>query len=718
MKRTFIFALSAALMFAAVSCQEKIVSVEGLENQSNDNVALVKTSFDVTITKTSLSGDAAIGLAPVWNAGDKIAVFDNVNPGTAHEFEASTTGANVKFYGEVSAGATEFYAVYPYTSSASISDGKITVSLPEAQVAAAGQVDPAAMYAVAHTKNSSLDFKQVEALMSLTFDKADAVNSFYIEGMNLEKIAGAAEIVVSDNPSATVSGISRITVTPASGEVFEGTYYVAIPAVNFEKGFRAVFRSAEQPLSMSRTSSKALNLSRKNVVKLGNIVTGNKWNGIETAEQLRSFLDKDTGIGVSFEKGDIVELLENVSLVDGSKRDGLDATFVATFEGNNHTINIEYQGAPSQNALFKSTNGAVLQNLYLTGYRTSKNRDTKDQTIASLVGKPYNTTIINCHSSMDLTHTFDLAATAYDGNALIGGLVAYVYENLTIKNCSYTGNMTFNSGSAGYGCLMGGIAGFTKAYADGAKRIIENCTVSGNVILNQNITSKWCHYGGFISQPKLTTQLFTSADQADLLTIKDCRSSVNVVVKGATKSRVGGFIADCYGAFYLENNIFDGSISYESTNNGGEHLAAGMYPYCEAAASGYVHNCTYDGNISNEGGNGEVKYWLGGVVGNGMNAATVIDGCTVTARAVVNKVKGMESTPEKVNGSCGLVSGRPNNAITIKNCKVAGYAYDLDLKLGVNIDSQSTLDANEWVLKGSNTTAAVILSNNIYNSEK
>ena len=708
MKKTSIIAISAALLFAAASCQEKIVSTETPENHINEGVTLVEKTFDVSICKTSLTGDAATGLVPVWKAGDKIAVFDNLNPGTVHEFEAKEDGASVKFYGEVSEGATEFYAVYPYCSTASINNGKITVSFPDAQVAQAGQVDPSAMYATAHTTGTSLDFKQVGALMSLDFAKDDAVTSFYIEGMNNEKITGTAEITVSDEPSTTVSGNSRITVTPAAGEAFEGTYYVAIPCVKFEKGLRVVFRSSAQTLSMSKTSSKSLNLGRKNVVKLGNLVSGHKWNAIETAEQLRSFLNKDTGIGASFVSGDIVELLEDVSLVDGSKRDGLDYAFAAIFEGNNHTVHIEYQGAPSVNALFKSSKGATFRNINLTGYRTSLNRDTKDQTMASLVGKPENTTIINCHSTMDLTHTFDKSAAAEDGNAIVGGLVAYITGNFTMKNCSYAGNISFTSGSAGYGCLMGGIAGFTKAYADGAKRLVENCTVSGNVTLNQNITSKWCIYGGFFGQPKLTTTLYSSAEQADLLTIKDCKSSVNVVVKGATKTRVGGFIGNPYGAYYLENDTFDGSISYESTNTGGEHLAGGMFAYSETSASGYVHNCTFDGSISNEGGSNAVKYWFGGIGSNGMNAGTVFDSCIVTPRASVKRVKG-------VNGSTGIVGGRPNTAITIKNCKVAGFVQDPD-KGGVTINSQSVLDEQQWVIKGSGTTAEVKLENNTYNS--
>ena len=86
----------------------------------------------------------------VWKTGDKVAIYDGV---AKREFTIAETGdaGTAVLNGYVSAGAEEFYAVWPYDSApeALPSEGRVIVKVPAVQTVGNGDnADPAAMVCV------------------------------------------------------------------------------------------------------------------------------------------------------------------------------------------------------------------------------------------------------------------------------------------------------------------------------------------------------------------------------------------------------------------------------------------------------------------------------------------------------------------------------------------------------------------------------------------
>lgn len=193
-----------------------------------------------------------------WHEADLITAFYGNALNRQYKFNG-TTGANNGTFslvpsGELGTGNTlgAIYAVYPYDTTASISDeGVISLTLPATQLYAENSFGKGANTMIAVTENiedTFLGFKNACGYLKLKLYNAEGVRirSIEVKGNNEEKIAGPATATIEyGSAPSIVMGEDATTVTLDCGEegVALGTtaetateFWVVLPEVTFENG--------------------------------------------------------------------------------------------------------------------------------------------------------------------------------------------------------------------------------------------------------------------------------------------------------------------------------------------------------------------------------------------------------------------------------------------------------------------------------------------------
>ena len=233
MKRT-IFILSAMTMLAAVSCTKEIT------NETNGS-ATGADLYPMTFTANSQQTKAELvdGKFIHWESGDQINVFDNTE--TVYDpFETSDKGSQATFSG-MAGKAEGYYALYPYQSDASMTEGAIIATFPSEQTAVAGSFDPEAFIAVAQSDNEgNFSFKNVAALVQFTMPEGEnATSATLTANADNEKLCGRVKITFDEdgNPSATANGTMTNAVTlKGTLEAGKTYYFVVRPGIAFSEG--------------------------------------------------------------------------------------------------------------------------------------------------------------------------------------------------------------------------------------------------------------------------------------------------------------------------------------------------------------------------------------------------------------------------------------------------------------------------------------------------
>lgn len=466
MKRVIITITAAlALLAASVSSCTKQEPVEPNVPQETvepaaDPAALVPVTFIASGEPMvrSYIDDSGSPLTILWESTDKVAIYDDVAPSDLHIFSVApgspATGATLS--GEVSSGATEYYAISPAEAAVGLSGNTITASVPENQVIPSGKnIDPSALVSVAYTvKGGNLSFKNICGFLAVEVSYAN-VKKITIEG---SKIAGSVTVdgatgVIAGNESATNS----IELTYEGNVAFPvGKYYIAIlPGTTDALGFTVKMEQDIEGFSATRTASSAVTIPRNGGFNFGALDTKLSWTYIiSSAADLVAWNERSA----EWEITDIVRLANNIdcaSISDWTPHD-----FPGTFDGQGHSIyNLVVEKTSSTGASFILYNYGTIQNL----------------TIGSSDGTTY-----------DGVSKFQ--ATLASGTAHIGP----VYDNRgTIQDVTNFASVI----SAGPSQLnMGGIA----AHATTAGASFVRCYNHGAVVLTAAPTVSYINIGGVL----------------------------------------------------------------------------------------------------------------------------------------------------------------------------------------------------------------------------
>ena len=276
MKR-ILFAFIAVL--AICSCAKENAPTAEVVDESTNEVKLIPMSFTVTseAIKTTMDENRVVSFLP----GESISVFCN---GNNYKFTTTAGGTAAVFegLGEV---ADTYYALFPYSSSATIEGGiinNVNISTSSASTHPGTYASSKAV-AVAVTNGSSLSFKNVCALLKITVpsivtDLCEVVIWSCNESGTDDAISGTFSVNTNNGATPSISGITSPTyqaglIGPSGKSVAlaPGDYYIPVLPASLTKGIHMKCEYLDSFVSRG-FNGNAMTLVSKHVYNLGSVV--------------------------------------------------------------------------------------------------------------------------------------------------------------------------------------------------------------------------------------------------------------------------------------------------------------------------------------------------------------------------------------------------------------------------------------------------------------
>ena len=591
-----------------------------------------------------------------WSAGDKIAVFDNIDT-DAHEF--TLTGgegtSSASFTGTPSAGSASFWAASPAAAASAFGEGIVTMTLPSAQTPS-GSCDPAALLSVGKAEGSSLTLRNVGAVVRFTISDDD-VKKITIEGNNAEKISGSVKVDASTGAVAEiVAGETGVEFTPASGTFAAGTYEIVLLPANLTKGITVTVVNSAEDIKV-RSSANALNLARNTIVNLGDVC-----NGFVFSDNVKSFAYGETltlniaaqgisGIEVaSMTEGWTADLSQAASgkvSITAPAKGTANPEGAIVLKGTNsksavvktNTLALRLYGINSKADLlaFRAAHGGTEKEYtelaesesyaasiapYMVDGWVTLNADIEAITGADFVNS-YTNFMHHIHEPIDgAGHTINLDVNGVNTAPI---LAFFQHIDASLKNINFAGQMTQTAQDA---CVIA-----TLAQQISAAATVENITSSVNLTTDKSN----CIIGGILSK-----------GAAAAATLKNSRYSGTITVSKPTNI-IGGIVgvqANGKGEYVMtiDGCEFSGKVVYTSTSHNASSRFGGIIGSQER--NGMIVNCTNSGEmifnmdctqIATASGSG-----IGGIVGrcnattSGYTMSTTVKDCAFTGSIVFN----------------------------------------------------------------------------------
>ena len=290
MKKIIILLGVLSLVLSMMACNK--IEEEAAENNGPANVVkLVPMTFSASYSYDGVDDDETTktvldGLSIKWKAGDKVAVFDDVDPSTPHEFTANSDGDKTSFTGSVSGGAVKFFAVYPYSAAINCDAndsgdyvGQMNVNIPSVQRPVVGSFDPdaAVMAAFTDATDKAFHFKVPFALAKFTVNYDNVYSVSFSSGKNM---TGSLHINLKSNGSiGTGDGTSgdklkTLTIKNADNTpLTKGATYYAVMRYRIDGNsytdFTATLGNTDCGYA-DKTASATVPMARASVNNLGN----------------------------------------------------------------------------------------------------------------------------------------------------------------------------------------------------------------------------------------------------------------------------------------------------------------------------------------------------------------------------------------------------------------------------------------------------------------
>ena len=255
-----IFAVLAAAASMAVSCEKPSETITPGSTDPVNPPAEVTGEADITfatlLTKTALGTPDGENVPVVWEADDKLIVWDGVkNQEFSIDSDNFTAGSSsAVFKGRAEVSAEKYYVVHTSGTpefKANTSNGTETdelaaynVVVPAVQHPVKGSYDPDAVVSagvVEHTAGSTdqlaLTMKNICALLKVTLTKEN-ITSVSVKAMESKKYLAATGRVVYKNDGTLVmyamSGQSEsVAMEQTNGAFAPGDYYIAVTPRDF-----------------------------------------------------------------------------------------------------------------------------------------------------------------------------------------------------------------------------------------------------------------------------------------------------------------------------------------------------------------------------------------------------------------------------------------------------------------------------------------------------
>ena len=260
--------LSAALIvFAATACNTDYTT-ENFSGQDLEPMKIAGVETKTVFNPTETGGTVN------WTVGDRLAIFDNL--GGKNIFNNSE-GAAASFSGNVTAGTTMFWGIYPaeLVTSASTANGILTATLPATQTPAAGtfaeelNISVTTGFKTPGTPEvTDISFHNVCGLISFTVPQRIAAKKVTFSTESRE-LAGTLEIDC-DNCTASITGNGSKSVSMEGNFATGSTFYFVVTPGTIT-GYRIDVETNAGSLYYKSTAAGTLDIKAGDLKKLGTI---------------------------------------------------------------------------------------------------------------------------------------------------------------------------------------------------------------------------------------------------------------------------------------------------------------------------------------------------------------------------------------------------------------------------------------------------------------
>ena len=270
--RTSLYWVSG-IVLALLSCSK---SIDITEPFGSEEMYFYAVSGDMPESRTVLQPDGSV----YWCPFDSIKVFQGDLSSGLFISQNALESATVKFKGhlDVLYGAIEtgeqnsyYWAINPYSTSASCDGTSLSLTIPNEQVGHAGSFEPGAFPSIAKSQNQMLAFYNICGGMKITVSQK-GIKEISISGNNNETLAGDVSVSFDDNGKPFVQSIKNatkvITLTSPSESGFDvdTPYYVSIIPTNLANGFSITYAKGLTRAVYETSTSVTVNRSRFGVV--------------------------------------------------------------------------------------------------------------------------------------------------------------------------------------------------------------------------------------------------------------------------------------------------------------------------------------------------------------------------------------------------------------------------------------------------------------------
>ena len=277
--KTYLLCLGLALTTASCS-QDDFDSTEATSEK------LVEMSFiagsSQPVTRTVLGTD---GSTVTWQTNDQIGIGYNtaINKKT-YPFKTSTTGSEVRFWGQAADQPNPYFMMYPYQEKATITvksntQAEYQYDFPKNQKAVAGSFDPKANVSVGIIPQRGKKFiaYNVGGLLRFTIKGTSDVKQVKLLAVGQENLAGTINSTITFANDGKISAAQNkftaaspvVNLKAESGSLEENkAYYIALPEQKLSQGLTLIF-VLQNGKSILKKVKQEVNIQRAQVYNLG-----------------------------------------------------------------------------------------------------------------------------------------------------------------------------------------------------------------------------------------------------------------------------------------------------------------------------------------------------------------------------------------------------------------------------------------------------------------
>ena len=277
--KTYLLCLGLALTTA--SCSQ-----DDFDSTETTSEKLVEMSFiagsSQPVTRTVLGTD---GSTVTWQTNDQIGIGYNtaINKKT-YPFKTSTTGSEVRFWGQAADQQNPYFMMYPYQEKATITvksntQAEYQYDFPKNQKAVAGSFDPKANVSVGIIPQRGKKFiaYNVGGLLRFTIKGTSDVKQVKLLAVGQENLAGTITSAITFTNDGKISAAQNkfsaaspvVNLTAESGSLEENkAYYIALPEQKLSQGLTLIF-VLQNGKSILKKVKQEVNIQRAQVYNLG-----------------------------------------------------------------------------------------------------------------------------------------------------------------------------------------------------------------------------------------------------------------------------------------------------------------------------------------------------------------------------------------------------------------------------------------------------------------